>query len=159
MSLLSLVQNNFSHNNIRITDDGWYSCRTWLSSITDWLLLLNMKGRDVVYPRSPKYVTPTKSAKPKCCASCGKSSQGHLKNMHRNVAMQCIYKELLVVLDIDLSAEGHGLVLSDYICDSCVTLMSRIKDLKNTCRKNLELYRAASHSQAGNTAHTWDREC
>ncbi len=86
------------------------------------------------------------------CIFLWESSKGHLRNTHWNVAMRCIYKELLVVMDIDLSAEGHGLVLPDYICDSCVTLMSRIKDLKNTCQENLELYHTAT--QAGNTAHT-----
>ncbi|XP_077868177.1 uncharacterized protein LOC144358015 [Saccoglossus kowalevskii] len=78
--------------------------------------------------------TPMKIAQAAMCISCGKSPKGHLRLLGRNAALAKTYMDLLKVLDIKVDLKGVKI----YLCDGCINLVLKIRELKDSCSQVCE---------------------
>lgn len=73
--------------------------------------------------------TPVKRVK--SCIVCSKSTSGHVRLM-KNVALKSIFVDILSVLNVSFPS-----IDNIYICDSCITIITKTKELKEKCKANL----------------------
>lgn len=73
--------------------------------------------------------TPVKRVK--SCIVCSKSTSGHVRLM-KNVALKSIFVDILSVFDVSFPNLDNI-----YICDSCITIVTKTRDLRGKCKANL----------------------
>ncbi|XP_062588335.1 uncharacterized protein LOC134250012 [Saccostrea cucullata] len=75
------------------------------------------------------FATPVKQVK--SCIVCSKSTSGHVRLM-KNIALKSIYVDILSVLDVKFPSLDNI-----YICDTCLTIITKARELREKCKMNL----------------------
>lgn len=73
--------------------------------------------------------TPVKRVK--SCIVCSKSTSGHVRLM-KNVGLLSIFVDILSVFDVSFPNLDNI-----YICDSCITILTKTRELREKCKANL----------------------